>query len=108
MAQPVLHSDQLHLNKALGGSILYEDQTPYITDAQIVAATNVQDLKTNVDNFAGHADQAGLKPGIKRALDLGLADGSFSDTNVQAATTAETLVANTYADPTKIGPVDLL
>lgn len=108
MARPVLHSDQIDLSKAVGGSILYEDQTPYITDAQIVAASGVPDLKTAVDNFAGHSDQEGLKPGIKRALDVGQADGSLSDTNVQAATTAETLAANTYGDPTKIGPVDLL
>lgn len=108
MGQPILHSDQLNLDKAVGGGILYENQTPYITNTQISNATTYTDLKTAVDNFAGHADQEGLKPGIKRAIDLGAADGSLSDANIQAATTAATLAANTYADPTKIGPVDLL
>lgn len=108
MARPILHSDALDLDKAVGGALLYEDQTPYITDAQIVAAANTEDLKDDVDAFVGHADQAGLKPGIKRALDIGNADGSLSDANVAAATTAETLAANTYASSSKVGPVDLV
>lgn len=108
MAIPVLHSDQQDLSRMVGGTILYEDETPYITDAQIQAATNVADLKTAVDNFVGHSDQVGLKAGIKRALDIGKDDTSLSDSNVQAATSAETLAANTYASASKKGPVDLL
>lgn len=107
MAQPVLHADQFYLDQSVGNAILAENQTPYITDAQIVAASGVADLKTAVDNYAGHSDQEGLKPGIKRALDIGKDDTSLSDTNVQAATTAATLAANTYASTNKVGPVDL-
>lgn len=108
MGRPILHSDQLDLDQAVGGAILYENQTPYITNTQISNATGVADLKSAVDGFAGHADQEGLKPGIKRALDIGAADGSLSDSNIQAATTAATLMANTYGSPDKVGPVDLL
>lgn len=108
MAQPVLHSDQIELSKAVGGALLYENETPYITNTQIGNATNTTDLKNNVDAFAGHLDQEGLKPGIKRALDIGHDDTSLDDTNVQAATTAATLAANTYASTDKKGPVDLV
>jgi hypothetical protein len=107
MAQPVLHADAQDLSRAVGGAILYQNETPYITSTQIQNATNVADLKTAVDNFAGHSDQIGLKDPLKRALDLGKDDTSLSDTNVQAATSAATLAANTYGDPTKRGPCDL-
>lgn len=108
MARPILHSDQLDLDKAVGGAVLYQNATPYITSTQIGNAANTEDLKDDVDAFVGHADQAGLKPGIKRALDIGNADGSLSDVNVAAATDAATLAANTYGSPNKLGPVDLV
>jgi hypothetical protein len=108
VAQPILHSDALELDKAVGQIILYQNAVPYMTNTQIAAATGTADLKNNVRDAAVHADQEGLKPGIRRALDIGNADGSLSDTNVQAATTAATLAANTYASANKLGPVDLV
>lgn len=107
MAQPVLHSDQQDLSRAVGGAILYQNETPYMTSTQISNASNVADLKAAVDGAAVHADAEGLKSPIKRALDIGKDDTSLSDSNVQAATNAATLAANTYGDPTKKGPLDL-
>lgn len=106
MAQPVLHNDQIELSKSVGGHLLYQNETPYITSTEIQNATNVADLKNEVDGFVGHADQEGLKDPLKRALDLGKDDGSLSDANVQAATSAATLAANTYGDGVKKGPMD--
>lgn len=108
MAVAILHSDQQQLNRSVGNAILYENQTPYLTNTQIAAATGTADLKANVDSYVGHAEQEGLKPAIKRALQIGHDDTSLSDTNVQAATNAATLAANTLADPSKVGPCDLL
>lgn len=108
MAQPVLHADQYQLNVAVGDALNYENETPYITSTQIANATGTADLKTDVNAYAGHLDQEGLKPGIKRALDIGNYDTSLSDANVQAATDEATLRANTYASANKKGPVDLL
>jgi hypothetical protein len=108
MAQPVLHSDALELNRAVGGTILYQNAIPYMTNTQIAAASGVADLKNNVRDAAVHADQEGLKPSIRRALDIGKDDTSLSDTNVQAASTAATLAANTYVGANDIGPPDLL
>lgn len=107
MAQPLIHSDQFYLDQAVGENIYGENQFPLITDAQIAAATNVADLKTAVDGYVGHSETEGFKPGVKRALDIGLADGSLTDSNVAAASTAATLAANTYADPGKIWPLHL-
>lgn len=107
MGQPVLHSDAIPLSQAVGGHLLYENETPYITNTQIGNATNTADLKANVDSFAGHLDQEGLKDPLKRALDIGHDDGSLSDANVQAATDAATLAANTYGSADKKGPMDL-
>lgn len=80
---------------------------PLVTSTQIAAATNTAGLKVDIDAYAGHSETEGFKPGVKRALDIGLADGSLSDANVQAATTAATLAANTYADPGKLWPLHL-
>jgi hypothetical protein len=108
MGQPLLHSDAQHLDRSVGNTILYQNGLPYVTATQIAAATNTAGLKTIVTALVCHADQEGLKPGINRALDIGNTDGSLSDTNLQAASTAATLAANTYADPSKNGPCDLV
>lgn len=80
---------------------------PLVTATQIAAATNVAGLKADIDAYVGHSETEGFKPGVKRALDIGLADGSLSDANVQAASTAATLAANTFADPDKKWPLHL-
>jgi hypothetical protein len=107
MAQPLIHIDAYYLDQAVGENILGQNAFPLWTDAQLVAATSIEDLKTAIDNYAGHSETQGFKAGVKRALDVGKADGSCSDTNVQAATTAATLAANTYADPGKLWPLFL-
>lgn len=107
MAQPILHADQFYLDQAVGENILGQNQFPFLSDAQIAAAANTAALKANIDAYAGHADTEGFKPGVKRALDIGLADGSMSDANVAAATNAATLAANTYGNPAKLWPLFL-
>lgn len=105
MAAPLLHADAYYLDQAVGEGLLGENQIPLLTNAQIIAATNTTDLKNNIDAYVGHSEQEGFKPGVKRILDIGNADGSLSDANVQAATTAATLAANTFADPAKVWPL---
>lgn len=107
MAQPLIHADAYYLDQVVGENILGQNAFPLITDAQIVAATNTTDLKAAVDAYSGHSETEGFKPGVKRALDIGNVDGSLSDTNVQAATNAATLAANTYTDPGKKWPLHL-
>lgn len=109
MAIPVLHSDAQDLSRAVGGAILYQNFTPYLTDAEIAAATNAAGLKVAVLNKVLHSDQLGLiQESINRAIDIGAADTSLSDSNIQAATNAATLAANTYGSASKKGPLDLV
>lgn len=107
MAQPLIHADAFYLDQVVGENIMGQNAFPLMTNTQIAAATNTTDLKANIDAYVGHSETEGFKPGVKRALDIGNADGSLSDANVQAATTAATLAANTYADPAKIWPLHL-
>lgn len=107
MAQPLIHADAYYLDQLVGENVLGQNAFPLVTNAQIIAATNTADLKTNIDAYVGHSETEGFKPGVKRALDIGNADGSLSDANVQAATTAATLAANTFADPGKLWPLAL-
>ena len=113
MSQPVIHTDAVQLDRSVGNAILYQNEVPFVTSTQIGNATTAvgtasTSLEQNVRNFSGHAELEGFKPSIIRALQIGNADGSLSDTNVQAATNAATLAANTYGDPTKKGPLDLV
>lgn len=106
MARPILHSDAIPVDEMVGQNILGENQFPMITDAQIQAATTYVDLKTAITNYAGHSETDGFKPGFKRSMDLGSATTSLSDANVQAATNAATLAANTFGTPGKVGPLN--
>lgn len=107
MAQPLIHADAFYLDQEVGHNVIGQNNMPLWTDAQLVAAASIEDLKTAINNYAGHSDTEGFKPGVKRALDVGKADGSLSDVNVAAATTAATLAANTYASPGKSWPLFL-
>lgn len=106
MAAPILHSDQIPLDEAVGHSLRQGLQAGIITDAQVSAATTNALLRTAVGLYAGHSDTAPIVPVIQRALVVGLADGSMSDANVSAATTVALLVANTYSAPGKVGPIE--
>lgn len=101
-----LHSDQINLNAEIGRNILLAGDAGLLTDANVIAATGVADLKASIDtNVAGkHTDQAGLAFALKRALDLGKDDGTLTDAAVQAATGVSNLASLTGADG-KIGPL---
>lgn len=102
-----LHSDQEMLNRSVGENIRLAGQVGLLTDANVIAATSVADLKSNIDtNVAGkHSDQAGYAFGLKRALDLGKDDGTLTDAAVQAATGVDNLASLTLSDPGKVGPL---
>lgn len=107
MAQPILSSDQLFLDQGIGHVLRQGLQTGTITDAMVNASSTNAGLQALVAaGAAGDAsDVLPYRQLVNRALTLGLADGSMSDTNVNAATTVALLVANTYSQAGKIGPI---
>lgn len=108
MAQPLLHADQFYLDQAVGHGLMGAKSAGVITDTQVNAASTNLGLRAALaSGYVGHVDGQPLVPLAQRALDVGLADGSMSDVNVNAATTVALLTANTFADPTKVGPQEL-
>lgn len=105
MAQPILSSDAQILDEGIGHALRQGAQTGVLTDAQVSAATTNAALRTAVAAFSGATELMPYVQQINRALLLGLYDGSCSDTNVNAATTVALLVANTYSQAGKVGPV---
>lgn len=102
-----LHSDQINLNMTVGQNIRLAGQLGLLTDANVVAAANVADLKAAIDtNLAGkHSDQQGYGWGLKRALDIGKDDGTLTDAAVAAATGVDNLASLTTSEPGKVGPL---
>jgi hypothetical protein len=108
MAQPILGSAEQILDQGIGHALRQGLQCGTITDAFVSAATTNALLQTavaGVANAAATPDAQQYIQMVNRALTLGLADGSMSDVNVNAATTVALLVANTYSQAGKQGPV---
>lgn len=105
MAQPILSSDAQILDQGIGHALRQGVQTGVITDTQVNASSTNAALRTAVATYSGATESLPYVQLINRALLLGLYDGSCSDANVSAATTVAELVANTYSQAGKIGPV---
>jgi hypothetical protein len=105
MAAPQLHSDQVGLNILIGENLRLAGRLGLLTDANVTGAATYADLKNSIDTNARtlHSDMQGYADRLKRSLDLGFADGSFTDTNVANATSLENLATMTLAQGT--GPI---
>jgi hypothetical protein len=71
----------------------------FLTNTQVAAATTAQDLIDNVNAaIVGPGSEAnGQRESIVRAIREGKALGDLSDARIQAATTVEDLVQDTWA-----------
>lgn len=107
MAIPILSSDAQILDEGIGHALRQGGQIGTITNAMIAASTTNAGLQALVAAGAAtdSTDVMPYRQMVNRALTLGLADGSMSDVNVNAATTVALLVANTVSQAGKIGPV---
>ncbi len=98
-----LHADQLTLNVLAGdnmlsaGNISTNAGYALLTNTNVAAANTVQGLKDAIDATACHADESFTKERFKRAVDLGSADGSFTDARILGLTTVTGLVELTNA-----------
>lgn len=108
MAQPILSSDAQILDQGIGHALRQGLQTGTITDAFVNSSTTnsgLQALVAAVQPAIATPDAPQYIQMVNRALSLGLADGSMSDANISAATTVALLVANTYSQAGKTGPI---
>lgn len=107
MAAPQLHSDQVGLNLVVGENIKLAGQVGLLTDQNVIDAATYADLKASIDtnSAAVHSDLRGYADRLKRAIDIGFADGTLTDANVAAATGVANLATLTLSDPGKQGPI---
>lgn len=107
MAQPILGTAEQILDEGIGHVLRQGVQIGTITDTMVNNSTTNAGLQALV--AAGAAtDSTDVMPYrqlVNRALTLGLADGSMSDSNINAASTVAALVLNTFSQAGKVGPV---
>lgn len=105
MAAPKLHADQVGLSQVIGQNLKLAGQLGMLTDQNVIDSATYADLKNFIDTNAKglHADQQGYVDRLKRAIDMGFTDGSFTDANVAAATGVTNLATMTQADTSRIG-----
>ncbi len=87
------------LSASVGYSLRQAGAQDFLTDQQVADATTAEDLVANV---LAAVVPAGSEPGAQRiniinAIRRGAALGDLSDTRIQAATTVEGLVQDTWA-----------
>jgi hypothetical protein len=103
-----LHADQHGASRMAGQALLRAKEAGLLTDANVVAATNVASLQTNITAASTHADQQPIKARLNRMLDIAFADDTLANTPLQAATTVSGAAGLTQADirRTAGGPVE--
>lgn len=97
---PALHASEQNTSLLIGLNIRRGGEYDFYDDADVAAATGIEDLITAIDAAVTHSSLDAEKEKIKRALRFSKANGDLSDTRVQGATTIEDLVDLTYAENT--------
>ena len=102
-----MHADAYPASRKVGQAILRAGEAGYITNTNVADATTAAGLKTVITNVSGHADQQPLKARLNSMIDIGIADATLNDTDLQAQTTYRGLAGLTQADLTRTagGPV---
>jgi hypothetical protein len=92
---------------AIGENIRLASQLGLLTDTAIQNATTYTDLQAAIRTAAAglHSDMQGYAERLVDAIEFGKADGTLNDTDIQAATSGDTLAALTQSAAGKIGPI---
>ena len=92
------HQSMRVQSELVGYAIRQAGAVGFLTDAQVVAATTVQDLIDDVNNavVAAGAEPFSQRNSITRALTEGATLGDLSDSRIQAATSLADLVDKTW------------
>lgn len=92
-----LHEDARKLSALTGYGVRQAGIVALLTDAQVAAATTVEDLVANVQAAIGHEELGNQKLQTIKALRVGAMQGEYSDARIQAATTVAGLALETWA-----------
>jgi hypothetical protein len=81
------------------------DSCNLVTNQQVIDATAITGIETNITNAVCHAELQPTKFRINQGIDLGVSAGNFDATTVQAATTVNGLANTTESAPGTYGPL---
>jgi hypothetical protein len=81
------------------------DSAGLLTNQQVIDATNIAGIETNITNAVCHAELQPVKFRANQGIDLGVSAGNFGDTAVQAATGVNNLASTTESAPGTYGPL---
>jgi hypothetical protein len=93
-----MHADQFGASRMAGDAIFKAGEAGLLTNAQVAAATTATGVQANITATATHADQAPLAARINSLINIGIADASLNDTDLQAQTTVNGLARLTEVD----------
>ncbi len=86
-----LHADQFGASRLAGDAIFKAGEAGLLTNTQVANATTAAGVQANITATATHADQAPLAARVNKLIDIGIADASLNDTDLQAQTTVQGL-----------------
>lgn len=98
-----LHSDAQGASRIVGQSLRQAYESGVLTNTNVADATTASGLKTIVSAASVHADQKPILDRINKGIDIGIADTSLNDTDLQAATTVNGLAGLTYSSAGELG-----
>lgn len=102
-----MHSDQIGASRLVGNAIRRGGELGYLTDAGVAALTTTAGLEALVSAGTGHVENYPLRPRINQAIDIGIADGTLTNTTVAAANTVAAQAALSQYDTNRTyGSVD--
>jgi hypothetical protein len=75
----------------VGDAIFRAGEAGLVTNAQVAAATTATGVQANIAATATHADMQPLAARVNSLVDIGIADGTLNDTDLQASATYSAL-----------------
>lgn len=102
-----MHADAFGASRQVGNAIRRAGELSWLTDANVAPLTTTAGLKALVTAGTGHADMLPLRVRINQQIDIGVDDGTLTNTSVAASNTVAAQAALTQYDPTRTygGPV---
>jgi hypothetical protein len=96
-----LHADQFGAGRQVGNAIRRAGEIGWLTDSNVASLTTTAGLEALVTAGGGHAENFPLRARVNQQIDIGIADGTMTNTTVAAANTVAAQAALSQYDPNR-------
>jgi hypothetical protein len=93
-----MHADQIAASRMVGNAIRRAQEIGWLTDAIVNPLSTTAGLEAAITAGGGHAENQPLQYLINARIDIGINDGTLTNTTVAAANTVSALAALTQYD----------